>query len=484
MKSSLASFERGWPRLSLFVLGYVCFGLGLLMLVLALFSLALGRSSAGFWVGGGLGLLLGWPLHALGDWKEPRRVELLFTVAVLWLVLPFLGAIPFWLSGGFSYLDALFEAMSALTTTGATVLVHFSHLDPFLFVWRSLLAWLGGLAILITFVTVFIPLGVAGRQLFQDPTVQREALPGRLREAARSLVRVYALLSVLAFLAFGLSGMPWFAAFCNSLSTVATAGFSVDPRSFAHYGPLTQWVALVVMFLAGSNYLFQYRLFFRGETRVLREPEVRAYVGVILGASAILFAELLARHRYAWEGALRHALFEVTSIVSTSGLASADRAHWGLPAQLLLLLLMFVGGSLASSAGSIKILRWLILGGLVRRELQRTLHPQAVLPLRLGARPLADEVLRSVAAFVTLYLAVFAIGALLLAMIQGDFLSALSASAQALGNIGAGLSQGMSYGSFQPLAKLVMILEMWMGRVELIPAFLWVLPEFWRKLRA
>ncbi|RMH55839.1 MAG: TrkH family potassium uptake protein [Deinococcus-Thermus bacterium] len=493
---------RSWPRfakakaanpipVATYITGTVYLALGGVMGLLALVDALLGEDARGFLVGAGVGLSVGFLLRRLGSPQaEPRRAEALLTVAGLWILVPALGAIPFWISGGLGYLDALFEATSGFSTTGATVLDDFSRFSYGLFFWRSLSQWFGGMGILLLFIVVLPHLALAGRQMFfaEVTGVQKQQLTPKLRQTATNILRVYLLLTFFTFSAYLLTGVPFFEALTNTLSSVSAGGFSPNPRSFADYAPLTQWVAAGVMFLTGVNLLLQYRFIFGREFKApLRDPEFRAYALIVFWVGLLLAYILYLRHDYDLEPALRHAFFQTTSIITGTGFASADFAQWVVPAQVLLVLLMFVGGSAGSVGGSIKVIRWLIIGALVRRELQRALHPQAVLPLRVGNRSLGEDVLRAVSAFITLYVGLFALGALVIGMLEEDFVIAFTASAAAVGNVGPGLGAvgPMShYGELHPVSKAVMIFQMWAGRIELIAVFALFTPELWRRLRA
>lgn len=476
----------------LYTLGLVYMAVGSLMLGLGLIAFALAESAWGFLLGGGLGMGLGFGLRRIGNPQdEPKRAEALLAVASLWLLTPALGAIPFWVSGGMAYLDALFEAMSGFTTTGATVLADFAAWQgrEVLFFWRSLMQWLGGIGILALFIVVLPHLAVAGRQLFfaESSGVQKDQLTPKLRHTALFILRVYGLLTGVTLTAYVLLGMPWFEALCNALSTVPAGGFSPNAQSFASYSAPIQWVAALVMFLTGVNLLLQYRVFFGGEPRApLRDPEFRAYGLIVLLATLGLATLLFREHQYGIEGSLRHALFQVAALITGTGFASADFAKWVVPAQIVLIGLMFIGGSAGSVSGSIKVVRWLVAGAIVRRELQRVLHPQAVLPLRIGNKNVGEDVLRSVASFITLYTLLFASGAMVIGTLERDFVVALTASAAAIGNIGPGLGPVgpmAHYGELHPVSKLVMIFQMWAGRIELIAVFVLFTPELWRRLR-
>ncbi len=487
-----------WPitnlRFAYYLLGVLYLALSTVMLGLEALSLVLRESPWGFLAGALVGLGLGFGFRRLGDPKhEPGRAEALLTIALIWLLVPALGAIPFYISGGMPYLDALFEAVSGFTTTGATALADFSQFGYSLFFWRSLMQWFGGVGFLVLVVALLSHLAVAGRQLFitESTGVQKEPFTPRLRTAAQSILKVYTALTLAAALCYWIAGVPAFEAICNALTTLPAAGFSPNPRSFEQYSPLAQWFGTVFMFLGGAGFVLQYRLFFTKDPRpLLKDVELRIYTLIVLAFSLSLAVFLMTHHsqnmNYAWGDALRHAFFNVTSIVTTTGYASADFALWVPAAQAILVAAMFVGGCAGSGAGGIKVIRWLVVGAIVRRELIRSLHPQAVLTLRLGSKTLGEDVMRSVAAFISLYVVLVAVGALLISLLENNFVVGFTASAQAVGNIGPGLGaigpMG-SYAGLEPLSKVILIIEMWAGRIELIPVFALLTPELWKKLR-
>ncbi len=494
MKSKTRPWLLQNLRFAYYFLGVVYLGLGLVMLALEGLSLLLGESPWGFLAGAVVGLGLGGWFRRLGDSRhEPGRAEALLSIVLIWLLVPLLGAIPFWVAGGMGYLDAFFEAMSGFTTTGATALADFSQFGYSLFFWRSLMQWFGGVGILVLIAALLPHLAVAGRQLFitESTGVQKEPFTPRLRSTAQSILKVYTALTLAAAVCYWVAGIPPFEALCNALTTLPAAGFSPNPRSFEQYSPLAQWFGTLFMFLGGAGFVLQYRLFFTRDPRpLLRDVELRAYALIVLSLSLLLALFLITHHtkdmNYTWPDALRHAFFNVTSIVTTTGYASADFALWVPSAQAILVAAMFVGGCAGSGAGGIKVIRLLILGAIVRRELVRALHPQAVMTLRLGSKSLGEDVLRSVAAFITLYIALVALGAVLIALLENDLVVGFTASAQAVGNIGPGLGEVGPMGGFaglEPLSKLILIFQMWAGRIELIPVFALLTPELWKKLR-
>ena len=461
----------------------------LAMLAFTLAALGLGEAWSGFAVTGGVAALLGSVAWRLGtSVGEPSRREALLSVLLLWIVVPLLGAGPYWLDGGMVPGDALFESMSGFTTTGATVLRDFSTFGTTLFLWRGFSQWVGGVGIIVLFIAVFPQLAIAGRQLFfaEAPGPTEDRLTPRLRNTASAVLVVYTGLTLACALGYVLTGMGPYEAVAHAFTTLAAGGFSPQGRSFEAYGAEAQWVAIVFMIFAGANFALQFRAF-AGRPRILfRDAEFRAYLGVA-AVSALLLAWLL-RAEYGADS-LRHALFQSLSILTTTGYASTDFGLWDSSAQTVLILLMFVGGSAGSAAGGIKVARFLIIFKNTAREVRRALHPRAVLPVRVGARTVPEEVLRAVAAFITLYVSLFATVAAILALLGSDFVTSFSAAIACLGNIGPGLAAVGPMANFADLpaaSKGVLTFAMYAGRLEVVAVFViftadwWKVPRDWR----
>ncbi len=441
MRSWPGSSARGGFRSSLYLLGLTYQGFGGVLLAFAFLAFLWREDARGFALAALLGFGLGRLLQALGHPEaQPRRAEVFASVALLWLAVPLLGAVPYWVSGGLGYLDALFEAVSGFTTTGATVLTDFGRFGQSLFLWRGFTQWMGGIGIVLLFLVVFPQLQVAGRQAFfaEATGVEKEKLTPRLRHTAQAVLRVYLLLTALAFLAYLGAGVPAFEALANALATTPAGGFSPNPQSFAAYPPLAHWAGSFFMFLAGVNFILQYRLLFGREVGpLLRDPEFRAYGTLTLLAGALLASTFTPTTSTA-RGKPPPRLLPGGFHPHHHGLRQRGLRRVGGTRPGGAGLPHVRGGERGLGAGGIKVVRWLLLFGFLRREITRTLHPQAVLPLRLGARVVSEEALRQVSVFVFLYTA-FRRGNLALALLEKDFVVAFTASAQAIGNIGPGL---------------------------------------------
>ncbi len=483
--------RRARGRFAPRVVGIGLLGVAALAAGHALLAALLDEPNRGFLTAAALGGAAGALLVRLGSpHGEPSRRETLLSVMLLWLAVPVAGLFPYHLDGGMAWPDAVFESTSGFTATGATMMVEeqFASFGRSLFLWRALSQWIGGIGIVVLFLAVFPQLAIAGRQLFsaEMPGPSEERLTPRLRNTAGAVLSVYVGLSSACLVAYLATGMPSFDALIHAFTTVAAGGFSPEARSFETLPAATQWVATAFMLFAGVNFALQYRALSGRPSALLRDPELRAYLVIVTAASAVAAWAL-------WPtfggDAVRHALFQVVSIVTTTGYASTDFASWEPSMQVALLLMMFVGGSAGSAAGGIKVVRLLIIAKHTAREVRRVLHPRATLPVRLGGRIVPDEVLRAVTAFLTLYLATFATLTAVVTLSGADFVTALTASIGTLGNIGPGLGavgpMG-SYSGFPDGIKLLLAFAMYLGRLEVVAVFVvfttdwWKIPRGWR----
>jgi trk system potassium uptake protein TrkH len=446
-------------------------------------------------VGGGLELV------SRGKERIGAR-EGYLVVAMLWLLVAGAFALPYVLADEQQLsrpLDAYFEAMSGASTTGASVLVDVEALNHSLVMWRQFTAWVGGLGVIVLALAVLQRLRIGGRHLLQTeaPGPELDSLAETVRATARQFVVLYVALTVAQILVlsvFGWTGiddrMSFFEAAAQSFSTVATAGFSTQVRSLEPFAAATQWAVVVFMILAGTNFALMYRALVRRTLRPFhRDEEFRVYVFFILAGSAILFVELVSENIFGGADAVRHAVFNAVSMMTTTGFATADFNQWTSLTALTLVGLMFVSASAGSTSGSIKVVRHVVIAKVLRRELQQTLHPELVMPLRVNSRVIDERAVRGVIAFGLLYLGTFAAGALALlldaARVNGSVspFEAIAASATALGNVGPGFGFAGPMGSFEPFSDVstgVMIALMWLGRIEIIPAIVLFTRSYWR----
>ena len=325
-------------RFAPYIVGLGLLGLAAIALFFCLYAVLLDESAAGFAVMCVLSGVAGGELVWLGTSNAgPTRREAIIGVLLLWLVLPIVGMIPYSASGAFTPLNALFESTSGFTATGATALRNFDEVSRSLFMYRSLSQWLGGIGIIVLFVAVFPQLAIAGRQLFfaEAPGPTEEKLTPRLRNTASAVLLVYVGLSVLCALIYWLVGMTPYDAVAHTFTTLAASGFSPNPLSYQEFNPTIQWVAIVFMAVGGTNFALQYQLLSGRPQDLLRDAEFRAYLGILAVAALLLTFAL--RSNYGLVDAVRHALFQAISIMTTTGYASVDFIEWPQQAQMVLL---------------------------------------------------------------------------------------------------------------------------------------------------
>jgi trk system potassium uptake protein TrkH len=422
--------------------------------------------------------------------REHRTIgvrEGFFVVGVGWLVIMVFGAVPYMVYGMFGPVDALFESMSGFTTTGASVLVDFNQPRGIMF-WRSLSQWYGGMGIIVLFLAVLPPLGGGAVRLFaaEAPGPITERLTPRIRDTARSLWLIYLALSGLEMIALLVVGMPLYDAVVHTFATMATGGFSPQGESIAAYdNAAIEAVITVFMGMAGVSFGLYFAALRGSLRRLYRDPELRLYLGILLVSTAAVAVSLMVAGPHdSWTRALRDGAFQVVSIQTTTGFISADYEPWNSFAKTLLLLLMFVGGCAGSTAGGIKVVRLLVLAKNARYEVRRELHPQAVLPVKVSGRVIPEAVRNSVLGFFFLYVSVFVVATLLLSASNVSILTAASAVAATLNNIGPGLELVGATKNFAPIAdygKVVLIGAMVLGRLELMAILVLFTRSFWRR---
>ena len=438
----------------------------------------------GFVLGGVVSGGIGQALLAVsrGADDDLRRIEALSVVSGVWLLFAFLCSIPYlWV--GFGVIDALFEAMSGITATGATILTDFEAPGRGLFFWRAMTQWIGGMGVITLVVAVLPRLAVGVRQLFvaEAPGPTEEKLAPQIRKTAALLWRLYAGLTAAEVVALGLAGMPWFDAVCHAMTTLAAGGFSPNAQSIMGYdSPTIEWIVCVFMFLAGANFALQYRALLGRPGVLFRDDEFRAYAGIVALAAAVL---ALLLWTVEGDGApLRRATFQVLSILTTTGYATTDFELWNDQTKLALLAMMFIGGCAGSAAGGPKVLRHMLVGRFTLLELRRTLHPRGVMPVKLGGRVVPDEVMRSVLVFFLFYVLTFAICTAVVIGFGADMETAMTATTGTLGNIGPGFGEVgpmASYAGLHPVSRLTLTAAMWIGRLEVVTVLALLRPEVW-----
>ena len=452
-----------------------------------------------------IGVAIGAGLERLDEDPDLGPRDALAVVSLAWLMAAVVGAIPYVIAGYGTAsalghpINALFESMSGFTTTGATVTaeISFEQHSHAVLMWRQLTQWLGGMGIIVLMVAILPQLAVNGAQLMKSeaPGPGLQKLTPRIAETARALWIIYLaftllLIAILFFL--GLTGlapnMDLYNAIAHGLSTLPTGGFSPEADSIAAFSPIAQWVFVPFMILAGVNFALFWYLLRDDPTQMLENTEFRTYLGLVTAFAGVLAIGLFYGGAPATtiggvtegtlENALRQGAFQIASLMNSTGFATADFAQWDIQTQYFLLLVMFVGGSAGSTGGGIKVIRWLVVLKTLRRELYTTANPDVVRPVRLGGEVVDENVVRGILVFSMLYLLIFALAAIFIELDTarvGDPLSgieAFAASLATIGNVGPALGPLGPFGSYEFLpntTKVVMIVLMWIGRLEIVP---------------
>jgi len=473
-------------KVVLYVLGGLLRLLGLFMIVPLGVAYYYGESLTPFLVSIFITTLTGFLLISFKSKDEWMRKEGFAIVGLGWLAAAVFGAIPF-IMGGISPLNALFESMSAFTTTGSTILTDIESYPKGILFWRGMMQWLGGMGIIVLFLAILPKLGVAGRQLFraETPGPTEDKLKPRIRETARILWMVYFVISFAQVIALLLAGLSLYDALNHTFTTMACGGFSNYALSVGAFkSPLVEYIITFFTFVAGANFALHYRAIYVDKDYLLKDEEFRFYTSIILSASGLLTILLWRDLGTGIFDSFRLAIFQVVTIMTSTGYATTDFNLWSESAKMVLLLVMFIGGCAGSTGGGIKVVRILILLRHSRTELFKVLHPRAVKSVKLNNKAVPDEIISSIISFVVIYLLIFVTSALILSVLGMDIITSITASIATLGNIGPGLNVVGPMGSFDPippLGKLILIANMWIGRLEIYTVIVLFTPEFWNK---
>ncbi|MBW8244959.1 TrkH family potassium uptake protein [Muricauda oceani] len=438
--------------------------------------------------------------YTRGHKKEVKKKEGYIVVTFGWIVMSISGMLPYLFSGSIpSITDAFFETMSGYTTTGASILDDIEALPEGILLWRSLTHWIGGMGIIVLAIAILPLLGIGGMQLFsaEAPGPGGDKLHPRITDTAKRLWLIYFGYTVLETLLLKFAGMSFFDAINHALATMSTGGFSTKNASLAYWNdsPIIQYIIIVFMFLAGSNFVLSYFALTGRVKRVFQDEEFKYYFGfvaifTILATLGVYFkadVPVSDFHPMVWgkaESAFRHTLFQVIAVITTTGFVSADFTSWTHFLTVFFFGLMFLGGSAGSTAGGIKVMRHLLIikNGIL--EFKRTLHPNAVIPVRYNQKTVTEHIVYNVVAFFVLYMLLFIIGSLVLGFLGLDFVSAVGGSASSLGNVGpalGSLNPVSNYNSLPAAGKWWCAFLMLLGRLELFTVLIVLTPYFWKK---
>ena len=406
--------------------------------------------------------------------------------ALSWVVISIVGAVPFVLTGCIpNPVDALFETVSGFTTTGASILPAVEDLPKGILLWRSFTHWIGGMGVLVFLLSLLPLTGGSHVNLMkaESPGPQVDKLVPKVQSTAKILYGIYIFLTILEFIFLLAGGMSLFESILTAFGTAGTGGFGFRNDSFASFSPYIQWVVTVFMILFGVNFNAYFLLLMRRFRRAAASEEVRGYFLMIFVAIAIITANIHSMYNGIGE-ALRHAAFQVGSIVTTTGFSSCDFDLWPTLSKEILVMLMFVGACAGSTGGGIKVSRFLILGKTLGKELKQALHPQVVAPVRMDGKLVNHETIRTTNVYMAAYIFIFTASLFLISLDGFDMVTNFTSVAATLNNIGPGLAQVgpmMNFGGFSNFAKLVLIFDMLAGRLEIFPMLVLFMPDTWRK---
>ncbi len=423
-------------------------------------------------------------------------------VTLGWLTLSFTGMLPFILSGAIPNMtDAFFETISGYSTTGSSILTNIDEMPKGILFWRSATHWIGGMGIIVLTIAILPLLGIGGMQLFmaEAPGPSADKLHPRITDTAKRLYLIYVTLTAVQFLLLKVAGMTWFDAINHAMSTMSTGGFSTKGSSVAFYNnkPIIQYIIIAFMFIAGTNFVLTYFALKGKIQKVFNSEEFKYYFFVTLGVAAVISLIIIffqdpnlqttishPKVFGATESAIRHALFMVTSVITTTGFVSADFTMWNFFATGIFFALFFTGGSAGSTSGGIKVVRHIVMLKNSFLEFKKALHPNAIIPVRYDGKTVHQNIVFNILSFFVIYMLIFIISSVILTLFGLDFMSALGAAASSLGNIGPAIGSVSPVDSFAHLstaAKWFCSFLMLIGRLELFTVLILFTPFFWRK---
>ena len=419
--------------------------------------------------------------------KNIGKREGYMIVTLTWVIISVFGALPFILSGAIpSFTNAFFETMSGFTTTGSSILTDIESVPKNILFWRAMTHWIGGMGIIVLTVAILPFLGIGGMQLLiaEMPGIAPDKLHPRITATAKRFWGIYVILTVVEILLLWAGEMNLFDAVCHSFATMATGGFSTKNDSIAGFLPYSQYIIILFMILAGTNFTLHYFAFHGQIKKVFKNDEFKTYLSIIAVVTVILTFGLIIIVNTGVEKAFRDSLFTVVSIITTTGFVTADYILWPVFLWVFVAALMFIGGSAGSTGGGVKIIRHLLLIKNSWIELKRTIHPAAIIPVKYGGKSISQQVIFNVMAFFLIYILIFSFGVIAMALLGLDFETSVGASIASLGNIGPGIG-GVgpveNYAFIPPLGKWILSFLMILGRLELFTVLIIFSPAFWKK---
>ncbi len=428
-----------------------------------------------------------WFITRKNDKKNIGKREGYLIVSLTWVIISLFGSLPFIFSGSITnFSDAFFETISGFTTTGATILTDIEALPRNILYWRAMTHWIGGMGIIVLTVAILPFLGIGGLQLMiaEMPGITPDKLHPRITETAKRFWAIYVIFTIAEVLLLWLGEMDFFESVCHSFATMATGGFSTQNDSIAGFMPYTQYIIIIFMFIAGTNFTLHYFVMHRQFNKIKSNEEFRMYFWIIAVISAFITFGLFIVVGFDLESSFRDALFTVVSIITTTGFVTADYLLWPSFLWMMIFALMFIGGSAGSTGGGVKIIRHLLLIKNSFLEMKRSIHPQAIIPVKYNGKSVTQQIIFNVMAFFLIYILIFSFGTLTLSLLGYNFETSIGATIASLGNIGPGIGDVgpvNNYSFFSPVAKWLLSFLMLLGRLELFTVLIVISPAFWRR---
>ena len=411
--------------------------------------------------------------------------DMFVLTSAVWAVTCVFGALPFVFINQISFTDAYFETMSGVTTTGSTVLSGLDAMAPSILLWRSLLQWLGGIGFIVLAVAVLPALNVGGMKLFQTESSDKSDKDSpRATNVAKNIVLVYLVLSTLCCVSYWLSGMTLFEAINHAMTTLSTGGFSTSDASMAHFSPSAHWVATTFMFLGGLPFLLYVQSLRRRQPVLLRDAQVRGFFWLVLIVTSMMSLWIWHQGVFNLPDAIRISMFNIVSVLTTTGYGLTDFGVWTPFTTVLFIFLLLVGACSGSTAGGLKIFRIQIAATLFHKQARQLMHPSGVFPQKYNGRPVTDNIIRSLVAFVLSYITVIIVLSALLGLLGLSPLTAISGAITAVSNVGPGLGAQIgplsNFASLPDAAKWVLSFGMMLGRLEILTVAVLFFPSFWK----